>query len=350
MDLEHSADSPAPPFPVRQAVGGLPAGIRSATRRAGGLAVACTCAAAVLVVLSAACGRNVKTIPPTIEGISLLGDTLWSVPVPIQGGRERVTRLQDARERLARNPGDFLTAYDVARYTADLGRFTQAIEKFGDASALGGLDPRPYARRGELYLLLRRVDRASSDLRTADRLKTGEAYGEQQVMAGARCFRETSRARCRRCSASLRWCAERMPGPPCTSRKARRTWARSARRSRQRCGSAPASREPNSPPPCRGGSGAVPSMLANATRGTGSNGCAAIIGNLVDGDLVCLVHASRLLADGRREEAVSAFDLIRSRSHWASTPHLAAEGAIARLVSEEASGSGGRKEGRRGSK
>jgi hypothetical protein len=45
------------------------------------------------------CGRNVKTIPPVLEGISLLGDTLWSVPVPILGGRERVSRLQESATR-----------------------------------------------------------------------------------------------------------------------------------------------------------------------------------------------------------------------------------------------------------
>ena len=92
--------------------------------------------------------------------------------------------------------------------------------------------------------------------------------------------------------------------------------------------------------------GATRSMLANATRGTGGNGCAPVTGNLVDGDLVCLVYGSRLLAEGRREEAASAFELIRSRSHWSSPAHLAAEAAIARLVGEEASGGAGRKEGR----
>ena len=116
-----------------------------------------------------------------LEGISLLGDTLWSVPVPIQGGRERVARLQDARERLNHSPGDFLAAYDLARYTADLGRYSQAITLFGDAAAMGGVDPRPYARRGELYLLLRKIDRGYSDLRTAERLANGDEFDEQQV-------------------------------------------------------------------------------------------------------------------------------------------------------------------------
>jgi hypothetical protein len=130
----------------------------------------------------AACGGGVRTIPPVLEGFSLLGDTLWSVPVPVQGGRERVTRLQDARERLNQAPGNFPAAYDVARYTADLGRFSQAIELYGAASSMGGLDPRPYVRRGELYLLLRKIDRAVSDLRTAGRLYGG--YAGEAVGAG----------------------------------------------------------------------------------------------------------------------------------------------------------------------
>ena len=314
------------------------------------MAVAWTRAAAWLVLAAAACGRNVKTIPPTIEGISLLGDTLWSVPVPILGGRERVTRLQDARERLVRNPGDFLTAYDVARYTADLGRFSQAIEKFGDASALGGLDPRPYARRGELYLLLRRIDRASSDLRTADRLNTGEAYGEQQVMAWGEMIPRNFASSV----PTLLGITSLVRGEDARAVEHFQEGAANVESLREAIqatlwfrASQPGTEFPSTLP--RRFQGAVRSMLANATRGTSGNGCAAVTGNLVDGDLVCFVHGSRLLAEGRRGEAVSAFDLIRSRSHWASAPHLAAEAAIARLVGDEASGSENRKAGRRGS-
>jgi tetratricopeptide (TPR) repeat protein len=315
------------------------------------LAVGWTRAAALLVLLSAACGRNVKTIPPTIEGISLLGDTLWSVPVPILGGRERVTRLQDARERLVRNPGDFLSAYDVARYTADLGRFSQAIEKFGDASALGGLDPRPYARRGELYLLLRRIDRASSDLRTADRLNMGEAYSEQQVMA----WGEMVPRNFANVIPNLLGITSLVRGENARATEYFKVGAANVESLREAIqvtlwfrASQPGTEFPSTLP--RRFVGGTRSMLANATRGTASNGCAPVTGNLVDGDLVCLVHGSRLLADGHREEAVSAFEIIRTRSHWSAPAHLAAEAAIARLVSHEATGPGDRKEGRRGSK
>ena len=308
------------------------------------MAVAWTRVAALLLVFSAACGKNVKTIPPTIEGLSLLGDTLWSVPVPIQGGKERVIRLQDARERLNQTPGNFQAAYDVARYTADLGRFTQAIEMFGHASSMGGLDPRPYARRGELYLLLRRIDRASSDLRTAERLNTGEAYGEQQVMAWGEMIPRnfassvpmllgiTSLVRGENARAAG-YFKEGAANVESLREAIQATlWFRASQ---------PGTEFPPTLP--RRFQGAVRSILTNATRGAGSNGCAAVTGSLVDGDLVCLVHGSRLMEEGRREEAVSAFDLIRSRSHWASTPHLAAEGALSRLLADSEAGLGSRR-------
>ena len=253
-----------------------------------------------LLVL-AACGGGVRTIPPTLEGFSLLGDTLWSVPVPIQGGRERVTRLQDARERLNQAPGNFQAAYDVARYTADLGRFSQAIELYGTATSMGGLDPRPYARRGELYLLLRKLDRAMSDLRTAGRLYSGfagDSLTEHQVTATGemvpRNFPYTI--------PSLLGIAYTLRGDSARSveylnesalhvaslREAIQVtlWVRATQ---------PRAEFPATLP-SRFRSAAI-AMIRNSTRLT-STACPLITGTMIDGDLACYVHGARLLAAG----------------------------------------------------
>jgi tetratricopeptide (TPR) repeat protein len=285
-------------------------------------------------------------MPPTLEGFSLLGDTLWSVPVPVQGGRERVTRLQDARERLNQAPGNFQAAYDVARYTADLGRFSQAIGLYGAASSMGGLDPRPYARRGELYLLLRRLDRALSDLRTAGRLYSGylgESLAEQQVTATGemvpRNFAYTI--------PNLLGIAYSLRGDSVRSvdylnesalhveslREAIQVtlWFRAA----QSGGEFPRTL------PTRFRS-ATTAMIRNSMRGNAA-GCPIITGTMVDGDLACYVHGTRLLAAGKRDEALAAFSLVRQRSHWSSAAHLAAEAALSRLHAEDESGLGGRR-------
>ena len=290
---------------------------------------------ALCLLAAAACGGGVKTIPPTLEGFSLLGDTLWSVPVPIQGGRERVTRLQDARERLNQAPGNFQAAYDVARFTADLGRFSQAIELYGTASAMGGVDPRPYARRGELYLLLRRLDRATSDLRTADRLYStyaGESFTEEQVTPTGELV--------------PRNIAFTIPALLGITYAARGDSARSVEYLIQSASHATSLREaiqvtlwfrasqPNAdfpgtlPSRFRSGTAA---MIRTSTRGSGAAGCPVITGTMVDGDLACYAHGARQLAAGKRDGAVAAFDLIRRRSHWSSPAYLAAEAALARL-------------------
>lgn len=287
-----------------------------------------------LLVL-AACGGGVKTIPPTLEGFSLLGDTLWSVPVPVMGGRERVNRLQEARERLNQAPGNFQAAYDVARYTADLGRFSQAIELYGTASSMGGLDPRPYARRGELYLLLRKVDRAMSDLRTAGRLYggfAGDSLVEQQVTATG----EMVRRNISYTIPNLLGIAYSLRGDSAHSvdflnesalhaeslREAIQVtlWLRAAQ---------PAGEFPHTLP-TRFRS-ATTAMIRTSTRANGAAGCPVITGTMVDADLACYVHGARLLAAGKREEALAAFSLIRQRTHWSSPAHLAAEAALARL-------------------
>jgi tetratricopeptide (TPR) repeat protein len=295
----------------------------------------------------AACGGGVKTIPPTLEGFSLLGDTLWSVPVPVLGGRERVTRLQDARERLNQAPGNFQAAYDVARYTADLGRFSQAIELYGAASSMGGLDPRPYARRGELYLLLRRLDRALSDLRTAGRLYSGymgDSLAEQQVTATG----EMVRRNFSYTIPSLLGIAYSLRGDSVRSvdylnesalhveslREAIQVtlWFRAAQ---------PGGEFPRTLP-ARFRS-ATTAMIRTSTRGNAAAGCPIITGTMVDGDLACYVHGARLLAAGKRDEALAAFSQIRQRSHWSSQAHLAAEAALSRLNGEDEAGLGSRR-------
>jgi len=260
------------------------------------------------------------------------------VPVPIQGGKDRVTRLQDARERLNNAPGNFQAAYDVARYTADLGRFSQAIELYGTASSMGGLDPRPYARRGELYLLLRRVDRAMSDLRTAGRLYSGyvgESFTDEQVTATGEmvprnfsfmipnllgityAVRGDSARAVEQINESALHAGSLREAIQVT------LWFRAAQ---------PKAEFPTTLP-SRFRS-ATSAMIRTSTRGTGAAGCPVITGTMIDGELACYVHGARLLAAGKRDDAEAAFDLIRRRSHWASEAHLAAEAALSRLHSE----------------
>ena len=290
---------------------------------------------ALAVLALTACSRNVKSIPPVLEGISLLGDTLWSVPVPIQGGRERVTRLYEAREQLQRSPGEFQAAYEVARYTADLGRFSKAIVLYGDAAAMGGLDPRPYARRGELYLLLRRIDRGYSDLRIAERLFTGEPKVELQVTNGGDMqprLLSYSIPHLLGIAALVRGEVPRAIGYFSASASYVESLQGAIHATLWFRVSQPDSAFPPTLP--RRFRAATNAMLANASRGATAPACRTGTGPMVDPDLLCLARASRLLAQGKRDEALATFGLIRRRAHWSAEPHLVAEAVTARLMPE----------------
>ncbi len=292
----------------------------------------CRALLALVVVAFSACSRNVKTIPPVLEGISLMGDTLWSVPVPIQGGRERVNRLYDARERKQRSPGELMPAYDVARYTADLGRYTQAIALYGEAADVGGLDPRPYARRGELYLLLRRIDRGYGDLRTAERLFAGEPAAELQITSGGEMQpRSLSYSIPHQLGIAtlVRGEPARAVGYFASSAAVVESLRDAIHATLWYRVSRPGADFPSTlPSRFRGG---VTVMVANAARGASPPGCPTGTGQMVEPELLCLAGAMQLLAQGKREQALAVFDLIRHRSHWAVPAHLVAEAATARL-------------------
>jgi hypothetical protein len=209
---------------------------------------------------------------------------------------------------------------------------------------MGGLDPRPYARRGELYLLLRRVDRALSDLRTAGRIFDGVPLTEQQVTSsGEMVARNFSyyipsllgityavRGDSVRAVESISESAQYVE----SLREAIQTtlWFRAAQ---------PGADFPKSLP-SRFRS-ATSAMLRSSTRGTGAGGCPIITGTMIDGDLACYVHGATLLSRGRREEASAAFEVIMKRSHWSSQAHLVAEAAMARLQTETESSLGNRR-------
>lgn len=106
-------------------------------------------------------------IPTSAEALSLLGDTLWSLPVPAATGPALVTQLTQARQRLANSPFDVNAAMVVARRTANLGRLREAVGLYTKARDLGPTDARIPRYRGEILLQLREFDLALRDLQAA---------------------------------------------------------------------------------------------------------------------------------------------------------------------------------------
>lgn len=134
---------------------------------------------AVVGLVAGACAQpptqRAVVLPVTAEALSLLGDTLWSLPVPPADGPKLVDQLHRARNRLAASPFDRNAALVVARRTADLGRLRDAVELYTQAAELHPTDARIPRYRGEILLQLRELELAQHDFHDAAARLMGKA-------------------------------------------------------------------------------------------------------------------------------------------------------------------------------
>jgi len=107
------------------------------------------------------------------ETISLLGDTLYGLPLDAEGGPARVRRISAARDAVGRDSSDVSAWLRLGRSTAELGRLREAVGIFSQVAATYFDDPRVYRERGEILLRLRQLDGAIADLRKAGLLSVG---------------------------------------------------------------------------------------------------------------------------------------------------------------------------------
>ena len=103
-------------------------------------------------LIAAACAqpapRRSIALPISAQALSLLGDTLWSLPISPEDGPELVEQLTKARNRVASSPLDVDAALVVARRTADLGRLRESIDLYNKADQLNPIDPQDSALPG----------------------------------------------------------------------------------------------------------------------------------------------------------------------------------------------------------
>ncbi|MBV6520427.1 MAG: hypothetical protein MNPFHGCM_00541 [Gemmatimonadaceae bacterium] len=121
-------------------------------------------------------GRHLKGEPETraVEGVSLLGDSLYRNS-PTGEAREKMeAQLASARAALDRTPGNADSLIWLGRRTAYLGRFNDAIGIYSDGIARFPNDARFYRHRGHRYLSIRRLDDAIADLERAAQLVKGK--------------------------------------------------------------------------------------------------------------------------------------------------------------------------------
>jgi tetratricopeptide (TPR) repeat protein len=114
------------------------------------------------------------TLPPGVQAISFLGDTLRQLPLSA-AVRERYERqLGEARTAYEHTPANADSIIWYARRIAYLGRIREAIDVYSKGIALHPDNPWLYRHRGHRYLSVRELDRAIADLELATRLVAGK--------------------------------------------------------------------------------------------------------------------------------------------------------------------------------
>lgn len=130
----------------------------------------------LLLAVSGCFARPVRLVMVTssvAETVSLLGDTLYGLPLDAEGGPGRARRISAAREAVARDSSDFLAWLRLGRSTAELGRLREAVGIFSEVAGAHFGDPRVFRERGDVLLRLRHLDGAIADLRKAGLLAVG---------------------------------------------------------------------------------------------------------------------------------------------------------------------------------
>lgn len=131
----------------------------------------------ILSLLSIACLISCKQVTPkkiekpSIEAITLLGDTLMSSAITSGAAFNKFTTAKTAYEKHPNN-ADSLIWY--GRRTAYLGQYKNAIAIFTEGTQKHPLDARMYRHRGHRYISTRQYDKAIADFEKAVLLIQGK--------------------------------------------------------------------------------------------------------------------------------------------------------------------------------
>lgn len=117
--------------------------------------------------------QSSSALPPGVQAISFLGDTLrhWPLADDVRARYER--DLAAAEVALSHAPTNADSIVWVGRRLAYLGRFREAIDVYTRGIALHPANPWLYRHRGHRWITVRQLDRAIADLEQARRLVRG---------------------------------------------------------------------------------------------------------------------------------------------------------------------------------
>jgi tetratricopeptide (TPR) repeat protein len=129
----------------------------------------------VVLVLAAGCQRTptVTPLPAGAQAMSLLGDTLRTLPLSAATRARYEAQLAEARASYDRAPTNADSIIWYARRLGYLGRFREAIDVYSVGIARHPDNPWLYRHRGHRYISVRQFDDAIRDLERASSLVAG---------------------------------------------------------------------------------------------------------------------------------------------------------------------------------
>ena len=113
-------------------------------------------------------------LPAGVQAISLLGDTLRTLPLSAETKARYETQLAEAKSAYDRAPTNPDSIIWYARRLGYLGRIREAIDVYSRGISLYPDNPWLYRHRGHRYISVRELDRATADLERATALTRGK--------------------------------------------------------------------------------------------------------------------------------------------------------------------------------
>ncbi len=139
------------------------------------LAVATTCLAlSGCVHVKVVRSSTTRALPAGVEAISLLGDTLRTLPLAPAVRSRYEQQLAEAKRQYEHTPTDIDSIIWYARRLAYLGRLRESIDVYTRAATLYPDNPWIYRHRGHRYISVREFDKAIRDLERAAKLVEGK--------------------------------------------------------------------------------------------------------------------------------------------------------------------------------
>src|SRR5262252_2966955 len=136
----------------------------------------------VSLAFTVACGKTQHStpqpvssiLPPGVQAISFLGDTLRTFPLAADTKKRYEAQLAEAKVAYDHTPTNVDSIIWYGRRLGYLGRLREAIDVYSRGITLYPDTPWLYRHRGHRYLSVRELDRAAADLEHATELTRGK--------------------------------------------------------------------------------------------------------------------------------------------------------------------------------